>query len=117
MKKYAELEIKLQKKEITVEQILSEMVNDLENLGLEIVEKRCSDKPFVIKKGLYENSKKIILNDFYFDVVCKPHKGMDLLEIAKKIKRKGLFVYELSIYKIHIILVVEMDSKLLQGVS
>ena len=77
MKKYIELELKLQKGEISEKEVLSEMVKDLENLELKIIE---------------THSAKI-LNYFYFDVICKPKKEVNLLEIEREIGPLGLIAF------------------------
>ena len=77
MKKYIELELKLQKGEISEKEVLSEMVRDLENLELKIIE---------------THSAKI-LNYFYFDVICKPKKEVNLLEIEREIGPLGLIAF------------------------
>ena len=77
MKKYIELELKLQKGEISEKEVLSEMVRDLENLELKIIE---------------THSAKI-LNYFYFDVICEPKKEINLLEIEREIGPLGLIAF------------------------
>jgi len=77
VKKYIELELKLQKGEISEKEVLSEMVRDLENLELKIIE---------------THSAKI-LNYFYFDVICKPKKEVNLLEIEREIGPLGLIAF------------------------